>query len=102
MGVTSILLSGMLDVEDTRVNQVAAFAFNIAGVSLVLFLALRARRLGVAQRNAVAAGVFGLILCGRYAALIDSVANWLFVVGCAGVFVVLGVNNLSFANGKSG
>ena len=78
------------------VNQTAELAFIIAGALLVLILAMRARRLGVAQRNAVAAGVFGLILCGRYAALIDSVANWIFVFGCAGVFAVLALNNLGF------
>ena len=75
-------------------NQIAEFAFMIAGASLVLFLLLRPRHLDPAQRNAVAAGFFGLQLCGRFAAVIDGVGNWIFVVACAGMFTILALNNL--------
>jgi hypothetical protein len=54
------------------------------------------RRLSSKRRNAAATAAFGLFLCGRYAALIQSDANWIFTLGVGFLMFLLAYNNLGF------
>ena len=64
-------------------NEAAEWVF-ITGALIVALLGLfRMRRLSSKDCLAAATSGVGLSLCGRYAALIQSDADWIFTVGLA-------------------
>ena len=79
-------------------QHLAELIFIIAGSGVVLLLSLRHRRLSSKERSATATAAFGLLLCGRYAALIHNPTNWVFAIGVGGMMLHLAYYNLGFAD----
>ena len=81
-------------------NQVGEIVFVVSGALIIVIMMLRCRRMDQKQRNAVVTAVFGLFLCARYAALINNISSWVFVIACAGAMSLLAYHNLGFEKGE--
>lgn len=77
-------------------SRVAELVFVISGVIVGLLSLLRMRRLSNKEGSAAAAAAFGLLLCGRYAALIHGDADWIFTIAVGLMMALLAYNSLGF------
>lgn len=82
-------------------NEVGELIFMIGGAMVALLLMIRMRRLSGKERNAAVTAAVGLFLCGRYAALIQTAASWIFAVGVGVMMFVLAYNSLGFAHARN-
>ena len=80
-------------------NEAAEWVFIIGGLIVALLGLFRLWPLSSKESYAAATAATGLILCGRYAALIQSDTDRIFTVGVGAMMFILAYNSFGLEHG---
>ena len=74
----------------------------VMAVSVVVLLGRRKLRLTTKDRNSTVTAVFGLMLCGRYAAFVHNPFDWVFIIAVGCLMLQHAYNSLGFTDEQRG